>query len=150
MRISDWSSDVCSSDLVIINPQGPDERSIDRILERRNLLYRSDDMRTKQFAANVDQLLVVVAPEPAFSDDLLGRALVAAQSADIVPIVILNKTDLQANLPRARERLAKLAQADVRVIELSALAPQALRETLLPILQGQCSLLRGQSKTKGQ
>src|SRR3546814_6392121 len=102
-------------------------------------------MRTKQFAANVDQLLVVVAPEPAFSDDLLGRALVAAQSADIVPIVILNKTDLQANLPRARERLAKLAQADVRVIELSALAPQALRETLLPLLQGQCSLLLGQS-----
>src|SRR3546814_4846946 len=102
-------------------------------------------MRTKQVAANVDQLLVVVAPEPAFSDDLLGRALVAAQSADIVPIVILNKTDLQANLPRARERLAKLAQADVRVIELSALAPQALRETLLPILQGQCSLLLGQS-----
>src|SRR3546814_12014843 len=82
---------------------------------------------------------------PAFSVDLLGRALVAAQSADIVPIVILNKTDLQANLPRARERLAKLAQADVRVIELSALAPQALRETLLPILQGQCSLLLGQS-----
>src|SRR3546814_3428234 len=93
MRISDWSSDVCSSDLgrhytvempdghirkcfprgkkagaavgdkVIINPQGADEGSIDRILERRNLLYRSDDMRTKQFAANVDQLLVVVAPE---------------------------------------------------------------------------------------
>src|SRR5690606_3114823 len=30
------------------------EGSIERILERRNLLYRSDEMRTKQFAANVD------------------------------------------------------------------------------------------------
>src|SRR3546814_11309412 len=94
-------------DKVIINPQGADEASIDRILERRNLLYRSDDMRTKQFAANVDQLLVVVAPEPAFSDDLLGRALVAALSAALVPIVIMNNNTFQANLPRARDPLAK-------------------------------------------
>src|SRR3546814_13729215 len=49
-------------DQVIINPQGADEGSIDRILERSNLLYRSDDMRTKQLAANVAQLLVDVAP----------------------------------------------------------------------------------------
>src|SRR3546814_2506926 len=75
-------------DKVIINPQGADEGSIDRILERRNLLYRSDDMRTQQFAANVDQLLVVVAPAPAFSAVLLGRARVAAQSAHILPIAI--------------------------------------------------------------
>src|SRR3546814_9263201 len=68
-------------DRVSISPQGDQEGAIDQILERRNLLYRSDDIRTKQFAANVDQLLIVVAPEPLFSDDLLGRALVAAHSA---------------------------------------------------------------------
>src|SRR5690606_26192440 len=109
------------------------------------LLYRSDDMRTKQFAANVDQLLIVVAPEPLFSDDLLGRALVAARSADIEPLILLNKTDLQASLPRARQRLEKLADAGITIIELSAYAPEALRATLQPLLKGRCSLLLGQS-----
>src|SRR5690606_32626330 len=76
-------------DHVMVTIKG-EEGSIDRIIERKNLLYRSDDMRTKQFAANVDQLLIVVAPEPPFSDDLVGRALVGAWSADIQPILILN------------------------------------------------------------
>jgi len=132
-------------DHVIISPQGKDEGSIDRILERRNLLYRSDDMRVKQFAANVDQLLIVVAPEPLFSDDLTGRALVAARSADIEPIILLNKADLEASLGQARGRLDKLSKAGIRIIELSAYAPEALRSTLLPLLKDRCSLLLGQS-----
>src|SRR5690606_29895886 len=91
-------------DLVIVAPQGAQEGAIDRILERRNLLYRSDDMRTKQFAANVDQLLIVVAVEPAFSEDLIGRALVAAWSAGIKPLIVLNKADLTDKLDAARQR----------------------------------------------
>jgi ribosome biogenesis GTPase len=133
-------------DFVVISPQGDDEGSIDRILERRNLLYRSDDMRSKQFAANVDQLLIVVAPEPAFSDDLTGRALVAAWSAGLEPVVILNKTDLAPEMvDPARERLAGLSRLGVAVVESSALAPDALRASLLPLLRDKCSLLLGQS-----
>lgn len=132
-------------DQVVISPQGSDEGSIDRILERRNLLYRSDDMRTKQFAANVDQLLIVVAPDPMFSDDLLGRALVAARTADIEPVILLNKVDLAAKVEQARQRLAALSAAGIRIIELSGIAPQQARETLMPLLEGRCSLLLGQS-----
>lgn len=132
-------------DHVVVGPQAADEGSIDQILERRNLLYRSDDMRSKQFAANVDQLLIVVAPEPVFSDDLLGRALIAARTAGIEPVIVLNKTDLQDSLPRARAKLASLAGAGVRTIEISALAEDAVRNALLPILKGKCSLLLGQS-----
>lgn len=132
-------------DHVIVGPQAADEGSIDQILERRNLLYRSDDMRSKQFAANVDQLLIVVAPEPVFSDDLLGRALIAARSAGIEPIIILNKTDLLDSLPRARAKLASLSGAGVHIIEISALSDEAVRSALLPTLKGKCSLLLGQS-----
>lgn len=132
-------------DNVIISPQGADEGSIDRILERRNLLYRSDDMRTKQFAANVDQLLIVVAPEPAFSDDLTGRALVAAWSAGIEPIIVLNKIDLEHSVQAARNRLAMLSRLGIRVVELSALAAEQMRATLLPLLKDRCTLLLGQS-----
>ncbi|MFK5151355.1 GTPase RsgA, partial [Klebsiella pneumoniae] len=65
-------------DQVDVLMQAKGEGSIEAVQERRNLLYRSDDFRTKQFAANIDQLLIVVAPEPVYSEDLLGRALVAA------------------------------------------------------------------------
>lgn len=132
-------------DYVVISPQGADEGSIDRILERRNLLYRSDDMRTKQFAANVDQLLIVVAPEPAYSDDLAGRALVAAWSAAIKPIVILNKIDLDSSVAAARERLAVLSQLGIDIVEVSAHAPEQMRDALLPLLRDRCTLLLGQS-----
>ncbi|RTZ41006.1 ribosome small subunit-dependent GTPase A [Candidimonas sp. SYP-B2681] len=132
-------------DHVVISPQGADEGSIDRILERRNLLYRSDDMRTKQFAANVDQLLIVVAPEPVSSDDLIGRALVAAWSAGIEPIIVLNKIDLENSIGRARERLSTLKTLGVHIIELSAHAREQMSAALLPQLSGRCTLLLGQS-----
>lgn len=132
-------------DYVRITPQGQNEGSIDAVLPRRNLLYRSDEMRSKQFAANVDQLLIVVAVEPTFSDDLTGRALAGAWSADIVPLIVLNKTDLVDGLAAARARLAPLRALDVPIIELSAKEPQAACEQLAPRLAGKTSLLLGQS-----
>ncbi len=132
-------------DVVIIAPQGKEEGAIDRILERRNLLYRSDDMRTKQFAANVDQLLIVVAVEPAFSEDLIGRALVAAWSAGIEPLIILNKADLTDKLGAARQRLSELLGLGIRIIELSALDSEQVCAALLPELNHRTSLLLGQS-----
>ena len=37
-----------------------DEGVIDRVQERRNLLYRQDEIRTKMFAANIDLVLVLI------------------------------------------------------------------------------------------
>lgn len=135
-------------DIVVILPQGDAEGVIERIEPRRNLLYRSDDMRTKQFAANVDQLLIVVAVEPAFSPDLIGRSLVAAQSAGIAPIVILNKSDLVGGLDKARAQIEALASdydPPIPVITTNALDAQATVAALLPRLRGHHSLLLGQS-----
>lgn len=130
-------------DWVVVALKG-EEGSIERILERRNLLFRSDDMRTKQFAANVDRLLIVVAPEPAFSDDLAGRALVGARSAGIEPMIILNKADLPS-VDAARQKLEPFRRLGVPIVETNATDPAATREVLLPLLEGQCSLLLGQS-----
>lgn len=136
---------ICVGDYVDIEPQGQDEGRIERIHERRNLLYRSDDMRAKQFAANVDQLLIVLAVEPLFSDDLTGRSLAGAFSAGIDPAIILNKSDLIESLPRARKMLSEMGDLGVPVIETSTLHPQALRDALFPLLAGKTSLLLGQS-----
>ncbi len=132
-------------DRVRITPQGRDEGAIEAVLPRRNLLFRSDEMRVKQFAANVDQLLIVVAVEPPFADDLTGRSLAGAWSADIEPVIVLNKIDLPNGLDAARARLEPLRRLGVPVIELSAQDHAMVHERLAPRLAGRTSLLLGQS-----
>ena len=41
-----------------------DEGTIERVVTRRNLFYRQDEIRTKSFAANLDQVLILIAYEP--------------------------------------------------------------------------------------
>ena len=132
-------------DRVRVQLQGRDEGAIDAVLARKNLLYRSDETRTKQFAANVDLLLIVVAVRPQFSDDLLGRALAGAWAADVQPLIVLNKVDLADGLEPARSRLAPFARLGVPILELTALEPEAVRSALADRLAGRTSLLLGQS-----
>jgi ribosome biogenesis GTPase len=86
-------------------PGQGDEGTIEKVLERRNVFYRQDDIRTKTFAANLDQLLILIAAEPVFSEVQLARALIAAEAAHITPIIALNKMDLGEPFLRAWERL---------------------------------------------
>src|SRR4051812_17391051 len=71
--------------------QTHDEGTIEKIDVRRNLFYRQDEIRTKSFAANLDQVLVLVAAEPDFSEHQLARALIAAEAERIRPLIALNK-----------------------------------------------------------
>ncbi|WP_028358006.1 ribosome small subunit-dependent GTPase A [Brackiella oedipodis] len=137
--------EVCVGDWVELRPQSTTEATIEQILPRRNLLYRSDQMRSKQFAANIDLLLFVVATEPSFSEDLLSRALIAAASAGIEVVIILNKCDLHDKLSAAQQKLAVYEQMGYQILQLSTHAPEALKQQLRPLLQHKTSLLLGQS-----
>lgn len=101
-----------------------DEGCIERIEPRRNLLYRQDEMRTKSFAANIDQALILLAAEPAFSEHQLARALIACQAARITPLIALNKADLAAAFSHAWRRLASYRRMGCTVLPLAA-APAA-------------------------
>ncbi|CAM5191648.1 ribosome small subunit-dependent GTPase A [Oligella ureolytica] len=136
---------ICVGDYVEISPQGNNEARIEKVLERKNLLYRSDEMRSKQFAANVDVLLLITAVEPKFSDDLLGRALTAAWCEDLQPYIILNKIDLEKGVTEARDRLKRYQDLGVEVIECSIHQPEDLAAKLLPKVKGQTAILLGQS-----
>ena len=138
-------NDATVGDYVSISRQGQDEGALESILERKNLLYRSDESRSKQFAANVDQLLIVIAVEPPFSDDLLGRSLAGAWSAGIEPVILLNKVDLVEGMPAAQARLAPFRSLGVPIIEICARDPVDVREKVLPLLKNKTSLLLGQS-----
>ena len=122
-----------------------DEGVIEHIEPRRNLLFRQDEWKTKSFAANLDQLLVLVAAEPSFSESQLARALIAAEYAEIPARIALNKRDLPA-IAAARERLEPYARMGIAVHEVALKAePAAARAALAPPLAGRATLVLGPS-----
>lgn len=138
-------SEIAVGDRVEVGQTAPGQGVIERIDPRRSLLYRSNEFRQKLIAANVTQVVLVVAVEPSFSDDLVSRCLVAASEQDIAATLVLNKADLTDRLPAARQALAPFVALGLPVVELSAHDPASVREQLLPRLHGHTSVLVGQS-----
>lgn len=134
-------------------PGQGEEGTVEKVQERRNLFYRQDEIRTKSFAANLDQVLILMAAEPVFSESQLARALVAAEATHITPIIALNKRDLVVPFAQAWERLqayrsmaGKDGQAHYQVLGLSLNAdPAVQRAELLPYLEGKTTLVLGPS-----
>jgi ribosome biogenesis GTPase len=123
-----------------------DEGVIDAIEPRRNLFYRQDEIRTKSFAANLDQVLVLIAAEPAFSEHQLSRALIAAEAEHIAPLIALNKSDLVEPFERAWARLLPYQRMHYGVLPLSLrLSKDVDRAKLLKHLQGKTTLVLGPS-----
>ena len=125
--------------------QTGDEGVIEAVEARRNLLFRQDAWRTKSFAANLDQILMLVAGEPAFSESQLTRALVAAESAGIPALIGLNKID-RPSAALARERLQPYRAMGVQVLEFALkAAPHEATALLKPWLQDGTTLVLGPS-----
>ena len=134
-------SEVACGDRVDVSLQA-DQARIEKLHERRSLLYRKDAFKEKTVAANVDQVVIVTATEPGFSGDLIARILLALEAQDVEALIVLNKCDLVAGLPAARAQLAEFAAMGYRVLELSARGdPGPLAEHL----KGRLSVLIGQS-----
>uniref|UniRef100_UPI0035AE54C5 ribosome small subunit-dependent GTPase A n=1 Tax=Hylemonella sp. TaxID=2066020 RepID=UPI0035AE54C5 len=112
-----------------------DEGSIEKVEQRRNLFYRQDEIRTKSFAANLDQVLILIAAEPEFSESQLARALVAAEAERIAPLIVLNKSDLVEPFARAWTRLEPYRRMGYTVLPLNLRAPGSPAE--LVALQAQ-------------
>ena len=124
---------------------GAAEGVIERIEPRRNLLWREDRFKTKSFAANLDQLLVLVAVEPVFGESQLARALVAAESTWLPARIVLNKIDLAA-ADAACARLAPYARMGIELIEVALkAAPAEARQRLHDVLDGRITLVLGPS-----
>ncbi|MFN7861936.1 MAG: ribosome small subunit-dependent GTPase A [Curvibacter sp.] len=133
-------------DRVLWLPSG-DEGSVEQIEPRRNLFYRQDEVRTKSFAANVDQVLILIAAEPEFSESQLARALVAAEAEQILPVIVLNKSDLAEAHARAWARLAPYQRMGYTVLPLNLKAPGLAPEltALQAQLRGRATLVLGPS-----
>ncbi len=129
-----------------------DEGTIEKIEERSNLFYRQDEMRTKSFAANLDQVLILIAAEPEFSESQLTRALIAAEAERIKPIIALNKSDLAEPFGRAWIKLAPYRAMGYQMLPLAikpkaatAMADDAQTAELMELLRGKKTLVLGPS-----
>ncbi len=122
-----------------------DEGVIEHLEPRRNLLFRQDEWKMKAFASNIDQIVVMVASKPVFSESQLARALIAAESVGIQARVLLNKSDLP-DMAAARERLQPYSHMGYAVHEVALKAqPADARERLGPLLSDRVTLVLGPS-----
>lgn len=139
-------SDLCVGDQVRVRQLGAGQAVIESLQRRRNVLQRSDHLRRKLLAANVDQAGVVIAGEPPFSEALLVRMLIAIETAGIDVALIVNKHDLAEAQQAIEPRLAIYHALGYRLIRIAAGAdPAGARASLGPWLAGRTTLLLGQS-----
>jgi ribosome biogenesis GTPase len=122
-----------------------DEGTIEKIEPRRNTLYRQDEIRTKSFAANIDQVLILIAAEPEFSEKQLVRALIAAEAERIRPLIVLNKSDLTEPFARAWTRLAPYKTMGYTVLPLCLANDSDTLPPLCTLLDSQTTLVLGPS-----
>ena len=137
--------DVVVGDCVLASVTSVEQARIESIEPRSTLLFRSDKYRTKELAANVDQVIIVFAARPAFNRWFIWKALVAATAAGIEALVLRNKSDL-AESADASSFLHQVSQLGWRTLALSAkVESDRSRDLLLREVAGRKSLMVGQS-----
>jgi ribosome biogenesis GTPase len=138
--------DLVVGDMVQASASAPGQAAVEAIEPRTSLLYRADEFRTKELAANVDQVLIVFASRPSFNLWFLWKALVAARVAGISATVIRNKTDLDEGAQAAQLELDRIRSLGWHTLAVSARSgPEATATQLRRITEGRSSLLVGQS-----
>jgi len=126
---------------------GAGEGVVEAIDERRTLLQRTvGHSRHKPLAANIDQVIIEAATEPAFDSFLIDKYTIAAELAAITPLIVINKADLLTD--SARLDINRLLQ-DYQAIGFRCLFTSAKYNTGIEAfsaaLASRTSILVGQS-----
>ena len=124
---------------------------VEAVLPRRNYFVRTDErQRQNIIAANLDQVLIVVATRPLPSRDLMERYLLAVHSLGIEPLIVYNKTDLELD----PDEKANGVQVLAHMPDYEALGYTVIRTScrtapgisgLQDVLKDKTSILVGQS-----
>ncbi|OFZ89069.1 MAG: ribosome small subunit-dependent GTPase A [Betaproteobacteria bacterium RIFCSPLOWO2_02_FULL_62_79] len=133
--------DVACGDRVSVARSAPGQGVIEAIAPRMTLLYRSDAYRQKLIAANVTQIIIVVAAVPTFSEDLVNRCLIAAEYGGMKALIALNKSDL----PESAAALSSLEFYRALGYRVRALSARRDVQPLCTCLENEVSALVGQS-----
>ncbi len=140
-----------TGDRVVFRPgqetRGVAQGVVETVLERQSELSRPNPYNEiKPVAANIDFIVLVIAPEPHAHANLIDRYLVAAENCRIEPIILLNKTDLLDDLSRfhLEPLLAQYHELGYQILDVCAKDPDSLG-ALKEFLNGRVSVFVGQS-----
>ena len=111
--------------------------SIEGVEPRSTLFYRSDAFNEKLIAANVTQVIGVVAPDLAVDEELVNRWIIAAEAQACRFVLVANKSD-KPDFAALLARLEPFARLGYAVVPMSATHDVA---PLLPLLRGQRTVL---------
>ncbi len=114
---------------------------IEEILPRATLFFRSDAFKEKLIAADVTQVIGVVAPDLSLDEELINRWIVAAEAEGCRFVIAANKSD-KPEFDALLDRLRAYAALGYAVVPLSAKIDAS---PLMPWLAGQRTVLIGQS-----
>ena len=137
-------------DRVQISKSEVDSGVVELIHPRDNHFLRADQQQRKHMvAANLDQVIIVIATRPLPSRDLLERYLLAVHSLGIEPIIVLNKVDLEVQDTSAAGAAVLSHIDDYRslgytFLETSCKATPGIT-ALTPLLANKISIFVGQS-----
>jgi len=122
---------------------------IESRLERSTILERPDNFgNLKAVAANINQMLIVIACEPVPQPNLIDRYLVAAELMNIRPVIVFNKADLitddnAAGFEDLLQRYQALGYQTVKII--SSRHQQSDLSNLPELVDQRTSIVVGQS-----
>ncbi len=136
----------CVGDRVRWQPADSDRGRIVEILPRASLLTRPGRAgRPRPVAANLDQVLIVIAPQPPYDLLLVDQYLVVCENHDLDPILVVNKIDLlDASGRQQLEKDLAPYRSLYAILQVSAktgVGITALRE----VLTDKTSMFAGQS-----
>jgi ribosome biogenesis GTPase / thiamine phosphate phosphatase len=128
--------------------------TIEKISERRNYLsrkaprvkgrsYRGERLQ-QVIAVNLDQVFVISSiAEPPFNNKVIDRFLVAAESSDLSPAIIINKSDLDTD--GLIDAWAELYREAGYTVYITSVKEETGLDAVLPGLKGRKNLLWGHS-----
>lgn len=83
-----------AGDKVLWQTEGNHQGVVLSLCPRTSVLARPSASGLKPVAANITQLIIVIAPKPEISWSLLDSYLIIAQTLDLRALILMNKTDL--------------------------------------------------------
>lgn len=132
-----------AGDNIVWQPQGKNQGVVVSLYPRQSVLTKPTHSGLKPIAANITQMIIVIAPKPEISWPLLDSYLVMAELLQLHPIILLNKTDLPCDL--IKEELVKNYQPlNYSILFMNKNLLESMHQ-LEQILNHQTSVFVGQS-----
>lgn len=133
-----------AGDRVVWQPEGDNQGVVVSIYPRGSILARPTSTGLKKpVAANITQMIIVIAPKPEISWPLLDSYLIMAETLRLHAVILLNKTDLPCEELKAR-LLADYKSLNYPIIQVSKHDLNSFIE-LKTALNHQVSVFVGQS-----